>query len=141
MDARTVRRHPGLNGELKMMKFFINRGLTIAACGLALLGCITRNETVYHNPERAKIEFENEKAALIVVFLQAVYCHLFRVHGQVGLVLARREEAGTVHLLRDNLHDRVDGKRFVVVEKFVSGDGKAKDVRALVHRLAPQWYP
>jgi len=33
--------------------------------GAILCGCIHQSETVYHNPERAKVEFENEKAARI----------------------------------------------------------------------------
>jgi hypothetical protein len=36
-----------------------------ALCSIGICGCITQNETVYHNPERARVEFEDETAARI----------------------------------------------------------------------------
>lgn len=42
------------------------QGWTLAVVvSTVLCGCIHQSETVYHNPERAKVEFENEKAARI----------------------------------------------------------------------------
>ncbi len=39
--------------------------IAVVLCGFALCGCITQNETTYRNPERVKVEFENETAARI----------------------------------------------------------------------------
>ena len=47
------------------MRKFIVQWLAIAGCGFALCGCINQSETTYRNPERAKVEFENETAARI----------------------------------------------------------------------------
>jgi len=47
------------------MKHDWGKWMVIAACGLALCGCITNDETVYHNTERVMVEFENETAARI----------------------------------------------------------------------------
>ncbi|HZV34195.1 MAG TPA: hypothetical protein VFB72_06415 [Verrucomicrobiae bacterium] len=47
------------------MKKASKRMVTALACALVLCGCIEQNETVYHNPDRVKVEFENETAARI----------------------------------------------------------------------------
>ena len=47
------------------MKRRIPRTLAIAACGLALTGCITHEETVYRDVDRVRIEFENDTAARV----------------------------------------------------------------------------
>src|SRR3954462_3165234 len=39
------------------------KSLLLSVCAISLCGCITHNETVYRNPERMKVEFENETAA------------------------------------------------------------------------------
>ncbi|MHB8523350.1 MAG: hypothetical protein ACYDH9_21705 [Limisphaerales bacterium] len=43
----------------------IAKAILVAACGLALPGCITHEETVYRDVERAKVEFENDTAARV----------------------------------------------------------------------------
>jgi hypothetical protein len=48
-----------------IMRKHIFQRIAVAVCGFALCGCITQNETTYRNPERAKVEFENEAAARI----------------------------------------------------------------------------
>jgi hypothetical protein len=47
-----------------MKKSFI-RLAWIAGCGLMAAGCITHETTTVRNVERAKVEFENDKAARI----------------------------------------------------------------------------
>ncbi|MDB6122101.1 MAG: hypothetical protein JWQ71_1094 [Pedosphaera sp.] len=47
------------------MNNLFSKSLFISVCVISLCGCITHNETVYRNPERMKVEFENETAARI----------------------------------------------------------------------------
>jgi hypothetical protein len=47
------------------MKNLIVKALVTAACGLALGGCITHEETIYRDVDRVKVEFENDAAARI----------------------------------------------------------------------------
>lgn len=49
------------NQTMKNSKWMV----AVAACAVILCGCIEQNETIYHNPERVKVEFENETAARI----------------------------------------------------------------------------
>lgn len=43
----------------------IAKAILVAACGVALGGCITHEETVYRDVERVKVEFENDTAARV----------------------------------------------------------------------------
>jgi len=45
------------------MKIHSAKWIATAAAGFALCGCIHTSETVYRNPERVKVEFENDAAA------------------------------------------------------------------------------
>ena len=47
------------------MKHNFLNWMAAGACGVFLCGCISQNETVYHNPRRVMVEFENETAAHI----------------------------------------------------------------------------
>ena len=47
------------------MKTTIAKTTLAAACGLLLAGCITHEETIVHDGDRVRVEFENDAAGRI----------------------------------------------------------------------------
>jgi hypothetical protein len=110
------------------MRKFIVQWLAMAAAGFALCGCINQSQTTYRNPERAKVEFENETAARI----------FYETLSKIPATTSRNEANTTVEIpVVMEIHNRVvDGENVgfndAVKECDSNQDGKITELEAKI---------
>lgn len=104
---------------------------------MSLCGCINHDQTVYRNPERMKVEFENETAARI----------FYETLSKTSLPSSRRESTTSVEIpVVFSHHSRVVEGENVAFNSAVkqcdtNKDGKITELEAQILAEMRQKYP
>lgn len=115
-----------------LLKQFILPAILFSFCG-----CINHDQTVYRNPERMKVEFENEKAARV----------FYETLSKTSLPSARRESNTSVEIpIVFSHHSRVVEGENVAFNNAVqqcdtNKDGKITELEAQILAESRQKYP